>query len=340
MQHSDKTTENTASADDLAGTETVADKAHAELRRALQRRPRTVPPRWLYDDRGSDLFNRITRMPEYYQTEAERQILISHSRTIAEVTSATTVIELGSGTSDKTRTLLDAFVAHGAIKRFVPLDVSEVTLLNAAEMLGARYPNLDVSPVIGDFNQHLHRLPTGGTRLVVFLGGTIGNFYQEERSAFLAALADVLQPGDWVLLGVDLMKSVDRFLSAYNDSSGTTDAFIRNALTVINRELSGNIDVGNFDYVPFWDGREERIDMRLRARKFERARIEALDLDLEIESGEELRIEISAKFSQGKLLAELAKVGFADGIFFADSANDFGLGLVRRQPEHLERLSA
>ena len=142
MQHSDKTTENTASADDLAGTETVADKAHAELRRALQRRPRTVPPRWLYDDRGSDLFNRITRMPEYYQTEAERQILISHSRTIAEVTSATTVIELGSGTSDKTRTLLDAFVAHGAIKRFVPLDVSEVTLLNAAEMLGARYPNV------------------------------------------------------------------------------------------------------------------------------------------------------------------------------------------------------
>jgi L-histidine N-alpha-methyltransferase len=143
-----------------------------------------------------------------------------------------------------------------------------------------------------------------------------------------------------VLLGVDLMKSVDRFLSAYNDSSGTTDAFIRNALTVINRELSGDIDIGNFDYVPFWDGREERIDMRLRARKFERARIEALDLDLEIESGEELRIEISAKFSQGKLLAELAKVGFADGIFFDDSANDFGLGLVRRQPEHLERLSA
>ena len=336
MHHSDQTTDNTVdntlSADERAETETASVEAHAELRRALQRRPRTVPPRWLYDDRGSDLFDQITRLPEYYQTEAERQILADHSRMIAEMTAATTVIELGSGTSDKTRTLLDAFVAHGMIERFVPLDVSEATLLDAAAMLGERYSDLDVSPVIGDFNQHLHRLPTGGTRLVAFLGGTIGNFYQEERTAFLGALADVLDPGDWVLLGVDLIKPVDRLLSAYNDSAGTTDAFIRNALTVINRELGGNIDVGNFDYVPFWDGREERIDMRLRACEPERARIEALDLDVELESGEELRIEISTKFSQDKLFTELAEVGFADGAFFTDPAHDFGIALVRRQP--------
>lgn len=336
MHHSDQTTDNTVdntlSADERAETETASVEAHAELRRALQRRPRTVPPRWLYDDRGSDLFDQITRLPEYYQTEAERQILADHSRMIAEMTAATTVIELGSGTSDKTRTLLDAFVAHGMIERFVPLDVSEATLLDAAAMLGERYSDLDVSPVIGDFNQHLHRLPTGGTRLVAFLGGTIGNFYQEERTAFLGALADVLDPGDWVLLGVDLIKPVDRLLSAYNDSAGTTDAFIRNALTVINRELGGNIDVGNFDYVPFWDGREERIDMRLRACEPERARIEALDLDVELESGEELRIEISTKFSQDKLSTELAEVGFADGAFFTDPAHDFGIALVRRQP--------
>ena len=336
MHHSDQTADDTAdntfSADERAETETPSAEAHAELRRALQRRPRTVPPRWLYDDRGSDLFDQITRLPEYYQTEAERQILADHSTMIAEMTAATTVIELGSGTSDKTRTLLDAFVARGMIERFVPLDVSEATLLDAAAMLGERYPDLDVSPVIGDFNQHLHRLPTGGARLVAFLGGTIGNFYREERTAFLGALADVLDPGDWVLLGVDLIKPVDRLLSAYNDSAGTTDAFIRNALSVINRELGGNIDVGNFDYVPFWDGREERIDMRLRACEPERARIEALDLDVELESGEELRIEISTKFSQGRLLAELAEVGFADGAFFTDPANDFGIALVRRQP--------
>ena len=336
MHHSDQTADDTAdntfSADERAETETPSAEAHAELRRALQRRPRTVPPRWLYDDRGSDLFDQITRLPEYYQTEAERQILADHSTMIAEMTAATTVIELGSGTSDKTRTLLDAFAARGMIERFVPLDVSEATLLDAAAMLGERYPDLDVSPVIGDFNQHLHRLPTGGTRLVAFLGGTIGNFYREERTAFLGALADVLDPGDWVLLGVDLIKPVDRLLSAYNDSAGTTDAFIRNALSVINRELGGNIDVGNFDYVPFWDGREERIDMRLRACEPERARIEALDLDVELESGEELRIEISTKFSQGRLLAELAEVGFADGAFLTDPANDFGIALVRRQP--------
>ena len=329
MHHNDPTTDNTV---DPADSDTASVDAHAELRRSLRRRPRTVPPRWLYDDRGSDLFDQITRLPEYYQTEAERQILVDHSTMIAEMTAATTVIELGSGTSDKTRALLDAFVAHGEIERFVPLDVSEATLLEAAAMLGERYPDLDVAPVTGDFNRHLHRLPAGGTRLVAFLGGTIGNFYREERTAFLGALADVLEPGDWVMLGVDLIKPIDRLLSAYDDSAGTTDAFIRNALTVINRELDGNIDVGNFDYVPFWDGREERVDMRLRACEPERARIEALDLDLELEPGEELRIEISTKFSQRKLLAELAEVGFAEGAFFTDPANDFGVALVRRQP--------
>jgi L-histidine N-alpha-methyltransferase len=330
MHYHDQTTDTTAESTESDGAG-PAD-AYAELRRSLQRRPRTVPPRWLYDNRGSDLFDQITRLPEYYQTEAERQILADHSAVIAEMTSATTVIELGSGTSDKTRTLLDAFVAHGEIERFVPLDVSEATLLEAASMLGERYPGIEVSPVTGDFNRHLHRLPTGGTRLVAFLGGTIGNFYREERMAFLGALADVLEPGDWVMLGVDLLKPIDRLLAAYNDSQGVTDAFIRNALTVINRELDGNIDAGNFDYVPFWDGREERIDMRLRACEPERARIEALDLDVELEPGEELRIEISTKFSQDKLLAELADIGFADGAFFTDQAGDFGVALVRRQP--------
>ena len=307
------------------------DDPQIQLLRSLRNRPRTVPPRWLYDDRGSALFDQITRLPEYYQTEAERQILAENSTMIAEVTGATTVIELGSGTSDKTRTLLDAFVAHGQIRRFAPLDVSEATLLDAAVMLGERYPDLQVEPVVGDFNRHLHRLPTGGTRLVAFLGGTIGNFYREERSAFLGVLADVLAPGDWVMLGVDLVKPVDRLLAAYDDSQGVTDAFIRNALTVINRELDGNIDVGNFDYVPFWDGREERIDMRLRACEPEHARIEAIDLDLDLEAGEELRIEISAKFRQRTLLAELGEVGFAEGEFLTDHSRDFGVALVRRQ---------
>jgi L-histidine N-alpha-methyltransferase len=304
--------------------------AHAELRRSLGARPRRVPPRWLYDDRGSQLFDQITRLPEYYQTEAERQILATHSTMIAERTGATTVIELGSGTSDKTRTLLDAFVAHGAIERFTPLDVSAETLHAAAEMLRGRYADLRVEPLVGDFNLDLYRLPAGGIRLVALLGGTIGNFYVEERSAFLGALQSVLDPGDWVLLGFDLIKPLDRLVAAYNDTQGITDTFIRNALHAINRELDGNFDVGNFSYVPLWDGCEERIDMRLRANEPERVRIDRLDLDLVVEAGEELQIEISAKFDPQRLIGELSESGFEDAEVFTDEAGDFGLLLARR----------
>lgn len=309
------------------------DDPLAELDRALRSRPRTIPPRWLYDDRGSELFDEITRLPEYYQTEAERRILVAHSAMIAEVTGATTVVELGSGTSDKTRTLLDAFVAHGEIERFAPLDVSEATLRYAAEVLEQRYDDLVVEPVVGDFTRHLARLPRGGPRLVAFLGGTIGNFYLEERRAFLGALADVLESGDWVALGVDLVKPVDRIMAAYHDSRGVTDAFIRNALVHINRELDADFDVGNFEYVPMWDAREERVDMRLRACEPERAHIGALGVDVEVEPGEELRVEISTKFRPVALAAELHEAGFADVEFFTDdpSRPDFGLALARRR---------
>lgn len=304
--------------------------AYEELRRTLGARPRRVPPRWLYDDRGSDLFDQITRLPEYYQTEAERQILSTHALAIAERTGATTVIELGSGTSDKTRTLLDAFVAHGLIERFTPLDVSAETLHTAAEMLSARYTGLTVEPLVGDFNLDLHRLPVGGTRLVALLGGTIGNFYVEERSAFLGALGSVLEPGDWLVLGFDLLKPVDRLLAAYNDSQGITAAFIRNALHVINRELDADFDAGNFSYVPLWDGCEERIDMRLRANEPEHVRINKLGLDVVLEAGEELQIEISAKFDASVLMAELSESGFADAEVMTDAAGDYGVLLARR----------
>jgi L-histidine N-alpha-methyltransferase len=301
-----------------------------ELRRALQSRPRTIPPRWLYDDRGSELFDEITRLTEYYPTEAEREILATHSAMIAEVTAATTVIELGSGTSDKTRTLLDAFVAHGEIERFVPLDVSEATLLFAAEVLDRRYPDLTVEPVVGDFTQHLSRLPAGGTRLVAFLGGTIGNFYREERRAFLGALSDTLEPGDWLLLGVDLVKPLDRIVDAYDDSQGVTDAFIRNSLHAINRELDADFDVGNFEYVALWDSRERRVDMRLRAGEPEHAHIGALDLDVVFEPGEEIRVEISTKFRPADLVEELGEAGFRDVEFLTDTNDDFALALTRR----------
>ncbi len=197
-------------------------------------------------------------------------------------------------------------------------------------MLGERYPGLRVEPVVGDFNRHLNRLPTGGTRLVAFLGGTIGNFYQEERTAFLGALADVLEPGDWLALGVDLVKPLDRLMAAYDDSQGITDAFIRNSLRVINREFDGDFDIGNFDYVPLWDGREHRIDMRLRTLEPERVRLGSLGLTIDLDAGEELLVEISTKFERAALLDELVDAGFEPGDFLTDAAGDFGLAVVRR----------
>jgi L-histidine N-alpha-methyltransferase len=310
------------------------DTTAQELRDALTRLPRTLPTRWLYDDRGSELFTQITGVPEYYQTETERQILADHSSAIAELTEATTVVELGSGTSDKTRTLLDAFTAHGLIQRFVPLDISEQTVLDAAEMLRLRHPGIEIDPVVGDFTRHLHRLaeiPSDGPRLVMFLGGTIGNFYVEERRAFMGALADVLAPGDWVMMGVDQIKPIDRLIAAYDDNQGITEAFIRNSLSHINETYDGDLDVGNFGYVPFWDGRLERIDMRLRAEEPMRARLNGLDLDLDLGAGEEIRVEISSKFRPSRIASELADAGFGAGeLVFTDEANDFAIVLARR----------
>ncbi|MEM8747238.1 MAG: L-histidine N(alpha)-methyltransferase [Actinomycetota bacterium] len=312
------------------------DPAAVELISALSNRPRTIPPRWLYDERGSDLFTEITRLDEYYQTETERRILADHATVIAETTEPRVVVELGSGTSDKTTSLLDAFVAHGTIERFVPLDVSEETLDAAADVLSARYPELAVAPVAGDFTSGLKRVAdstadAAGSRLVLFLGGTIGNFYVEQRAAFLGALADVLDSGDHVLIGIDTIKPIERLIEAYDDPAGVTEAFIRNALVHINRELDGDLDVGGFEYVPFWDPRHHRIDMRLRACEPMDARIAALGLDLHIDAGEELRVEISTKFDPAGFGDELVDAGFARPVVIQDEGADFAVLIAERR---------
>ncbi len=301
-----------------------------DITRAFSRTPKVLPPMWLYDDRGSELFDRITRLPEYYPTEAERTILASRSSDIARRTGARTVVELGSGTSDKTRTLLDAFWATGQLERFVPLDVSAATLVDAANMLAGRYRGLKVQAVVGDFTRHLQHLPPGPDRMVAFLGGTVGNFYAEERRAFLGGVADALDAGEWLLLGVDLMKPIDRILDAYNDSALVTDAFIKNVLLVINDAFGANFDPDLFDYVPLWDGREERVDMRLRSETAQSIRLTGLDLDVELAAGEEIRVEISTKFRPDRLAAELVEAGFAVDQLWTDERADFGLVLARR----------
>lgn len=312
-----------------------SDWAAGELRTdtmaAFSRRPIVLAPKWLYDERGSQLFDAITRLPEYYQTEAERRILIDRADRIAELTAADTVIELGSGTSDKTRTLLDAAWRAGALRRFVPVDVSQATLVDAAKRLASRYPGLQVHAIVGDFTRHLDRLPPGGRRLIAFLGGTVGNFYPGERERFFDTVAGNLAPGGWFLLGVDLVKPIDRLVAAYFDRQGVTAEFIKNGLLVLNRELAADFDPDAFDYVPFWDPVEERVDLRLRSRWRQTVRIAALELQVELAEGEEVQAEVSAKFRLDPLRAELARAGLVVEEHWTDPAGDFALCLARRR---------
>ena len=300
-----------------------------DVRRGLGEQPRRLPPKWLYDDEGSRLFDLITRLPEYYPTEAERAILDLHGAEIAEICDATTLVELGSGTSDKTRVLLDAFQDAGHLHRFVPVDVSEATLRSAADMLDQRYPEVAIEAVVGDFTLHLGQLPGGDRRLVAFLGGTIGNLYVEERGAFLGALGDSLESGDWLLLGTDLVKSTDRLIDAYNDAQGVTAAFVTNALAVLNRELGADFDLDAFSYVPFWDPHMERMDLRLRSEAPQRVSLPGADLEIDLASGEELRVEISTKFRPEGIRAELAAAGFDVVRTFTDPAGDFAVTLAQ-----------
>jgi L-histidine Nalpha-methyltransferase len=309
----------------------VADTLVQDVRRGLGAQPRSLPPKWLYDDVGSELFDQITRLPEYYPTERERSILTRHADDIATTTGATTLVELGSGTSDKTRILLDAFTAAGRLSRFVPVDVSEETLRAAVLHLAQNYPSLQVEGLVGDFTLHLGHLPGDGRRMVAFLGGTIGNLYVEERAAFLGALADSLEPGDWLLLGTDLVKSADRLIAAYDDPGGITARFVTNCLQVLNDRLDADFDLDAFTYVPFWDPRMERMDLRLRAEMPQHVSIPGAGISIDLASGEEIRVEISTKFRIEGIAAELGAAGFDVERSLTDDEGDFALTLARRR---------
>jgi L-histidine Nalpha-methyltransferase len=299
-----------------------------DVRRGLGRHPLRLPPRWLYDAAGSDLFDQITRLPEYYPTEAERSILRREAATIAELTGADSIVELGSGTSDKTRTLLDAFHATGQLRRFVPFDVSESTLRTAAAELSERYPGLHVHGVVGDFTLHLGHVPVDGVPLVAFLGSTIGNLYVEERRAFLGMLAEHLPPEGWLLLGVDLVKPLERLVAAYDDPLGVTAEFTRNVLVVLNRELQADFDIDAFDHLALWDPLRERMDLRLRVNGDQSVAVPGAGVDLELHDGEEIRIEISTKFQVPAVTAEITDAGFRVRQLWTDRAGDFGLVLA------------
>ncbi|QLQ36117.1 L-histidine N(alpha)-methyltransferase [Micromonospora robiginosa] len=300
-----------------------------DVRVGLTASPKWLPPKWFYDARGSELFEEITRLPEYYPTRAERAVLAAHADDVAALTGAKTLIELGSGSSEKTRLLLDAFTRHGDLGTFVPLDVSISALRASTAQIAAAYPGLRVRGIVGDFTRHLDRLPTGGRRLVAFLGGTIGNLLPAERAGFLAATRAALEAGDWLLVGTDLVKDPGVIVPAYDDAAGVTAEFNRNVLRVVNRELGADFDVDAFRHVAVWDAEREWIEMRLRAARPARVRVAALDLDVAFAAGEELRTEVSAKFRPAGIAAELAGAGFSRRAFWTDPDGRFGVSLAR-----------
>jgi len=301
-----------------------------DARRGLTATPKDLPPKWFYDDRGSELFDEITRLPEYYPTRTERSILLAHADDIVAASGADTLVELGSGTSEKTRILLDAFHRADRLRTFAPFDVSEATLRDAAAQVAAEYPGVDVHAVVGDFERHLAHVPGSGHRTVAFLGGTIGNFAPAPRARFLAALAATLRPGETLLLGTDLVKDEGRLVRAYDDAAGVTAAFNKNVLHVLNRELGATFDPDAFDHVACWNAADEWIEMRLRARGALQVAVPALDLDVRFDAGEEMRTEISAKFRRDRVAEELATAGFELAEWWTDPAGDFALSLARR----------
>lgn len=310
----------------------AADSAATALRRdvreGLAQSPKMLPPKWFYDSVGSDLFDQITRLPEYYPTRTEAQILTDRSPEITAAAGADTLVELGSGTSEKTRMLLDAMRDGGQLRRFVPFDVDAGVLRAAGDAIGQEYPGIEIDAVCGDFEEHLGKIPAVGRRLVAFLGSTIGNLTPGPRAEFLASLAETLQPGDSVLLGTDLVKDADRLVSAYDDSAGVTAAFNRNVLSVVNRELDADFDLDAYEHVAKWNADEERIEMWLRAAAPQQVRIDGLDLDVAFGAGEEMLTEVSCKFRADGVAGELAKAGLQQTHWWTDDAGDFGLSLA------------
>lgn len=310
----------------------LRDELAADVRAGLLSPPRTLPPKYFYDARGSQLFEEITRLPEYYPTRAETEILEAEAEAIVDAVMPTEILELGSGSSRKTRVLLEAMHGASAGERYVALDVSEDAIRVAADALTADYPWLEVVGLVGDFHSDLEQIPHGGPRLVAFLGSTIGNLDPSERSSFFPAVAGLLDADDVLLLGVDLVKDAGTLEAAYDDDAGITAEFNKNVLAVINRELDGDLPLDAFGHVAVFDKEASWVEMRLRARREVRARLAAIDADLVLAAGEEIRTEISAKFTREGIEAELSAAGLRMASWWTDTRDRFALLLARPHP--------
>lgn len=322
-----------------ARREKYLDALRADVAAGLTATPRSLPPKYFYDARGSALFDEITQLPEYYPTRAETSILARRAGEIAGLTRCASLVELGSGTSAKTRLLLRALREAGTLREFVPFDVDPAVLAQASAALTAEYPGLRISPFTGDFERDLAAIPRGadgtragdsaGRRTIAFLGSTIGNLEPAARTEFLRHVGQALRPGDTFLLGTDLVKDPVRLQRAYDDTAGVTAEFNRNVLRVVNRELGADFAVELFEHVALWDARREWIEMRLRSVMEQQVKVRDLGLTVTFAAGEEMRTEISAKFRPAGIAAELAAAGLAATAFWTDSGGDFGLTLAQ-----------
>jgi L-histidine Nalpha-methyltransferase len=303
-----------------------------DVRAGLTATPKVLPPKYFYDARGSELFDEITRLPEYYPTRTERAILEEHAAAIATASGAETLLELGSGTSEKTRILLHALRDAGTLRRFVPFDVDPVVLDEASRAISAELPGVAVEPEVGDFERHLADLPRRPRTMVAFLGSTIGNLDPAQRAAFLRDVRHLLGPaedGGTLLLGTDLVKDPARLVAAYDDRQGVTAAFNKNVLAVIRRTLDADVDPDAFRHVALWDAEHEWIEMRLESTRDQVVRLGALDLEVAFAAGEQVRTEISAKFRREGVAAELDAAGLELTDWLTDPAGDFALSLSR-----------
>ncbi|WP_439654397.1 L-histidine N(alpha)-methyltransferase [Streptacidiphilus carbonis] len=306
----------------------LATTLRTDVRQGLSAQPKTLPPKWFYDELGSKLFEQITELPEYYPTRAEQEILQQRAPEIAAATHARSLIELGSGSSRKTRLLLDALTAQGTLQHYTPLDVSASALVEAGEALCRDYPALRVTAAVTDFEHDLALHDEPGPRLLAFLGSTIGNLDPDQRRDFYALLRRALSADDVLLLGADLVKDPEVLVAAYDDSQGVTEAFNKNVLQVLDRELGADFDADAFEHRAVWNTEEERIEMHLVSRIEQNVKIPAVDLSVDFAAGESLRTEISTKFRRETLTAELAAAGFTVRRWWTDRAARFALLLA------------
>jgi L-histidine N-alpha-methyltransferase len=300
-----------------------------EVREGLTREPlKELPPKLFYDARGSELFDRITAQPEYYPARAERQILNRCAPGIVERTEAGTLVELGSGVASKTRALLYAMAGAGALERYVPFDIDPSVVKACAEDLTEVLPGLAVHGVVGDFGRDLEPLPAGERRLIAFLGGTLGNLYPQARARFLARLRGQMEEADHLLVGVDLVKERALLEAAYNDAAGVTAEFNRNILRVVNASLGADFRPEAFEHLAFYDADAARIEMRLRAGEAQRVRVPGAGLEIRLAPGEEIRTEISSKFTRRGIASELEAAGLALRELLSDDDRLFALVLA------------